>query len=44
MLGLRTGMLAEVADLPPKREVWCESKIDWAQDLVAINMPRQNGQ
>jgi hypothetical protein len=44
MLGLRTGMLAEVADLPPQKEVWCESKIDWAQSLVALDMPKQNGQ
>lgn len=44
MLGLRTGTLAEVADLPPQREVWCESKIEWAQDLVALDIPAQNGQ
>jgi hypothetical protein len=44
MLGLRTGMLAEVADLPPKRQVWCESKIAWADDLPALHTPEQNGQ
>jgi hypothetical protein len=44
MLGLRTGMLAEVADLPPQKEVWCESKVDWAQDLLALDMTKQNGQ
>lgn len=44
ILGLRTGMLAQVAELSPKRQVWCDSKIDWAQNLLALNVQEQNGQ
>ena len=31
--GLRVGCLAQKAQLPPQRQIWCRSALDWAQDL-----------
>lgn len=42
MLGLRTGTLREGRDLGPKFQVWCQSKMPWAQDISAL--PGQDGQ
>ena len=33
VFGLRTGTIRQRAQLKPKRQQWCQSKLDWAQDL-----------
>jgi hypothetical protein len=42
MLGIRTGLLQEVAQLAPQVQVWCQSKVPWAQDITAL--PEIQGQ
>lgn len=36
MLGIRTGLLAEVAHLPPQSEVWAQSKVPWAENISGL--------
>lgn len=36
MLGIRTGLLAEVAHLPPQFEVWAQSKVPWAENISGL--------
>ena len=36
MLGIRTGLLAEIAQLPPKSEVWAQSKVAWAENISGL--------
>jgi hypothetical protein len=31
--GIRTGLLRELAQLPPQAQVWCQSKVAWADDI-----------
>lgn len=33
---LRIGCLAERAQLPPKRQIWCDSALSWSGNLAAI--------
>lgn len=33
---LRVGCLAQKADLPPKRRIWCRSALPWAQDVSRV--------
>jgi len=33
---LRIGCLAQRAELPPKRRLWCKSALRWAQDVSGI--------
>lgn len=42
MLGIRTGLLQEVAQLAPKVQVWCQSRVPWAQNIA--NLPEIQGQ
>jgi len=35
---LRTGALAERADLRPLRQIWCRSALNWVQDLDGMGM------
>jgi hypothetical protein len=33
---LRAGCLAERAELPPRKQIWCQSALDWAMDLKDV--------
>jgi hypothetical protein len=33
MYSLRVGTLDERAQLPPQRQIWCRSALDWAMDI-----------
>ncbi|MES1190148.1 MAG: GFA family protein [Steroidobacter sp.] len=33
---LRTGCLDERAQLPPKRQIWCDSAVPWSMDLHSV--------
>jgi hypothetical protein len=33
---LRVGCLAQKAQLPPQRRIWCQSALAWAQDVSAL--------
>jgi hypothetical protein len=33
LYNLRLGALKERAELPPQRQIWCESALPWAQDI-----------
>lgn len=33
---LRVGTLAQKADLPPKRRIWCKSELAWSQDVSSV--------
>jgi hypothetical protein len=33
---LRIGAIAERASLPPQREIWCESALPWAKDVLPL--------
>lgn len=33
---LRIGPLAERDALPPQRQIWCESALDWSRDLLPL--------
>jgi hypothetical protein len=35
---LRVGALAERAELPPQRQIWCEAALPWTADL--LDLPR----
>jgi hypothetical protein len=34
--GLRVGSLAQKAQLPPQRQIWCLSALSWAQDISSL--------
>ena len=36
MLGIRTGLLAELAQLAPRSQVWCRSKVSWAENIAEL--------
>ena len=36
MLGIRTGLLAELAQLAPRSQVWCQSKVFWAENIAEL--------
>ena len=36
MLGIRTGLLDEVARLAPRSQVWCQSRVPWADDISSL--------
>jgi hypothetical protein len=36
VVGLRVGAIRQRAELKPKLQQWCRSKLDWAQDLRAL--------
>lgn len=39
---LRIGPLAERADLPPQRQIWCEAALPWSVDLLDVpGTPKQ---
>ena len=39
---LRIGALAERADLPPQRQIWCEAALPWTADLLGLpGKPKQ---
>ena len=42
MLGIRTGLLQEVEQLAPQVQVWCASRVPWAQDISGL--PEIQGQ
>jgi hypothetical protein len=33
---LRLGAIKQRAQLPPLRQIWCESALDWAQDISTL--------
>lgn len=33
---LRVGCLAQKAQLPPKKQIWCQSALPWAQDVSRL--------
>ena len=33
---LRVGCLAQKAQLPPKKQIWCQSALKWAQDVSQL--------
>ena len=33
---LRVGCLAQKAELPPKRRIWCKSALPWAQNVSSV--------
>jgi hypothetical protein len=33
---LRIGVMAERAELPPQRQIWCEAALPWTRDLLAM--------
>ena len=38
---LRLGAVKQRAQIPPKRQIWCESALPWAQDVSGIaGVPR----
>ena len=40
--GLRVGGLAQRSELAPKRQIWCRSALDWANDLSGLpQRPRE---
>jgi hypothetical protein len=39
---LRIGSLAQRAQLPPQRQIWCRSMLDWSQDVRGL--PSSPGQ
>ncbi len=39
---LRIGPLAERAQLPPQRQIWCEAALPWTRDLLKVpGTPKQ---
>ena len=39
---LRLGTVRQRADLPPRRQIWCESAIPWGQDVSGVpGIPRE---
>jgi hypothetical protein len=36
MLGIRTGLLDELAQLAPRSQVWCQSKVSWAENISEL--------
>jgi hypothetical protein len=34
--GIRLGTIRQRAQLPPRRQVWCRSALDWAMDVKSI--------
>ena len=34
--GLRVGCLVQKAELPPQRQIWCQSALKWAQDISSL--------
>ena len=36
MYSLRVGGLDERAELPPQKQIWCRSSLDWAMDIGAL--------
>jgi hypothetical protein len=38
VFNLRTGALAERAELTPSRQIWCRSALDWVQELSGMEM------
>ncbi len=40
--GLRVGALKQRAELPPVRQIWCDSALPWTQDISTLpGTPRQ---
>lgn len=39
---LRLGALNERGDLPPQRQIWCESALGWAQDISRVPRAPRN--
>jgi hypothetical protein len=40
--GLRVGCLAQRRELPPKKQIWCRSALEWTSDLHALpQRPRE---
>ena len=42
LFNLRTGAIAERAQLKPRRQIWCRSALDWVQELDGMEM-REKG-
>jgi hypothetical protein len=39
---LRLGSIRERAELPPRRQIWCQSALPWGQDISGVpGIPRQ---
>jgi hypothetical protein len=38
LFNLRTGVLAERAELKPSRQIWCRSALDWVGELSGMKM------
>jgi hypothetical protein len=38
LFNLRTGVLAERAELKPLRQIWCRSALDWVSELGGMTM------
>jgi hypothetical protein len=42
IFSLRIGTLAERAELPPQRQIWCEAALPWTADLLDVpRTPKQ---
>ena len=39
--GIRVGVLKQRAQLPPKRQVWCQSQLPWLPELPGVTRERQ---
>tara|TARA_E500000075_G_scaffold4525_1_gene3722 strand:+ start:1458 stop:1886 length:429 start_codon:yes stop_codon:yes gene_type:complete len=37
LLGLRVGVLSQAAELRPRAQVWCKSRVSWCSDLSALH-------
>jgi hypothetical protein len=33
---LRLGPIRQRAQIPPQRQIWCDSRLDWARDISAL--------
>jgi len=43
VVALRVGAMRQRAELRPKLQQWCRSKLDWAQDLRALPQVAKQG-
>jgi hypothetical protein len=41
IFGIRVGVLRQRADLVPRRQIWCQSKLSWLPELPGEEFPRE---
>ena len=37
VFNLRLGAISQRAEIPPQRQIWCESGLEWAQDISGLS-------